>query len=782
MTTVLVLDLEVENHPYFGAPASPRHPDNYVVAVGWARDDAGPYSGEVQHLYFGSKEQSQMWCPDLTGVDILVCHNTAFELDWLWEQHYEELRDFINAGGRVYCTQLGHYRLSGQQDLYPSLDEIAPLYGGTHKVDAVKILWEQGHLTSEIDPELLIEYLAGPEGDVENTRRVFYGQVDQLVERGAWNTVLAQCDGKLFNSVCMSNGMQVDREFAYAQLDRLTDQVDEIESAVRETLRGWPDQVREAFSLGSLHHKSAWVFGGYMRVNGEVPALNADGSPKWVKANAVQDSETGDYHAVPDEFDEETVDTYLVESHYSGEPVRYLRGKKAGLVKLFRVDTDTPLYKKGHVEFHAPGLVDLSQYPRIFRDEFMKEFTGKLKQADETPVLSTSEDAVDRLINHPNTPEETRNILKQLNRRAALDKTIGTFFQKDNGRRVTGMLQYLTEDDRVHHSLNTESTNTGRLSGTRPNMQNVSTDEDMAVKRMFPSRFGDSGCVVNADYKALEVVALADLSGDEALQRALVEGVDLHSLRACPNIGMSYEEFEAIRADRDHPRHAEIKRVRDDNKPKVFAYQYGASAYGIAYTAGCTVEEAQAFIEAEKQRFPGVEDFMDRVAEDIAAHTETYREQNDDGRWRTYQVGTWTCPGGLQFKFRQYPTVSFTPRGRVETMEFKPTQMRNYPTQGLASLFVQVATGWLIRWLFKNDFFGGKVRPINTVHDSVVLDVHHDVLAEVAPKVKAILEHIPKGMRSCGYDLKMQYPVDLTAGPNYQDQEPIGIYLEQINE
>src|SRR5699024_2018427 len=105
---------------------------------------------------------------------------------------------------------------------YPALDVIAPEYGGTHKVDGVKILWEQGHLTSEIDPELLREYLLGTDGDIENTRRVFYGQYGKLVQRGMWDMALTRMEAGVFNSLAMYYGMHVDTDLAYKQLDELT--------------------------------------------------------------------------------------------------------------------------------------------------------------------------------------------------------------------------------------------------------------------------------------------------------------------------------------------------------------------------------------------------------------------------------------------------------------------------------------------------------------------------------------------------------------------------------
>src|SRR5690606_36016843 len=113
---------------------------------------------------------------------------------------------------------IAEYLLTNQQTKYPSLDEVAPKYGGSHKIDGVKLLWEQGKLTSEIDPELLGEYLWGPEGDIENTRKVFYGQYAKLVERGQWDSALTRMEAMVFNSFAMDAGLFVNRELAFDQL------------------------------------------------------------------------------------------------------------------------------------------------------------------------------------------------------------------------------------------------------------------------------------------------------------------------------------------------------------------------------------------------------------------------------------------------------------------------------------------------------------------------------------------------------------------------------------
>src|SRR5690554_247742 len=137
---IMVLDIEVENHEYYGALASPRHPDNFVIMTGYAVERE-PFTGQIQGQHFTTKAESleHGWLHIPDDVWLLVAHNAPFELDWALVQQRDEILRFLKRGGRVFCTAIAEYLLTNQQTKYPSLDEIAPKYGGSHKVDGVKI-------------------------------------------------------------------------------------------------------------------------------------------------------------------------------------------------------------------------------------------------------------------------------------------------------------------------------------------------------------------------------------------------------------------------------------------------------------------------------------------------------------------------------------------------------------------------------------------------------------------------------------------------------------------
>ena len=133
----------------------------------------------------------------------------------------------------------------------------------------------------------------------------------------------------------------------------------------------------------------------------------------------------------------------------------------------------------------------------------------------------------------------------------------------------------------------------------------------------------------------------------------------------------------------------------------------------------------------------------------------------------------YTAFGKTNYEFRQHPKTYWENGQRITVMEFKPTQMRNYPIQGESSYFVQVIAGMVMRWLVANNFFSGMVYMINQVHDALYLDVHLSVLQPVAHVLKVIMESVPETMKAYGYDLGVPFPVEVEAGPSMFEKEKV---------
>jgi DNA polymerase I-like protein with 3'-5' exonuclease and polymerase domains len=758
----MIVDLETQNNEYYGQLASPHHPENYIVAPAFALD-----SGPVQHWYFKSRAEADAsdWFRIPDSVKILVAHNATFELHWFMHRHMDELMKFLKRGGRIFCTQYAEYILSMQQELYPKLDETAPKYGGTHKIDAVKVLWEQGYKTSEIDQQLLIDYLAGPEGDICNTRLCYYGQYQKLKEAGMLDMFWLRMDSLLHKAFCTFFGMKVDRARAEADQLELREKVDLLRMKLSAHLPPLPEYFE--FNWGSDYHVSALLFGGPVKYQTKVPY----GPPKFEKVDCYQFKDSSGFIPVA-KWDSLSALAQSEMVGFHGELVRYRAGVNKGQLKVFREDSDVPKLKWADAQMYFPGIVNLGQLPAHVSQRFTgkrAEFKGKRFLCDDaTPVYSTGSDALQAIKDLTDSP--LPGLLLEL---AGDEKILGTFYD--------GMLQYLTPEDVIYHNLNIVSTGTTRLSSSRPNMQQIPRDGD--VKKMFVSRFQD-GLVIECDYTALEVVHLACLSGDKALLEALIAGTDMHTLRLSKKLREDYDALRAIVKDEDHPRHEEIKDARQGIKGPSFAYQYGATAGGISFATGMSVEEAQAFIDNENELFPESSKYRHVVAAEVERNSHQpgmfNREQAEDGSWRIYRKGYFVSPSSTRFCFRQRDQWADNGQGRKEkVLDFKITEMANYPVQGEASFVMQVADGLIIRWLIKEDFYGFRVLPINSVHDATYMDAAPELYRMAALHVKRLMEYAPKyiGAIFPAYNkLGIQdipYPAVPEAGPNMKEKKHV---------
>lgn len=141
------------------------------------------------------------------------------------------------------------------------------------------------------------------------------------------------------------------------------------------------------------------------------------------------------------------------------------------------------------------------------------------------------------------------------------------------------------------------------------------------------------------------------------------------------------------------------------------------------------------------------------------------RKVMDDGTYQAVGLGTYKAPSGTEYTFQQYPVTKWGPDGvKYTAMQFKPTQMRNYPIQGESSLFVQAMAGLVVEDYYQRRNWDGLVYIINQVHDALYFDVYEPMLKRVVKIFKPIMEDIPRFFRDYGYDLKVPFPVEAEAG------------------
>lgn len=372
MSSIMFLDLEVENVPYYGSVASPYCPDNFVVESAYRVDrvvDGVTRVGEVFSIRFNSKDEfladvngPHLWLSIPEDCWCIVMHNAAFEISWFLSYQREHFEAYLKRGGRIWDTMHCQYIASDFQELYPSLDETAPKWGGEHKIDGVKLLWQQGVLTKDIDPCLLHEYLVN--GDIPNTALCFYGQYNLFAQRNQMPMVWERNDAVLALAYCEFNGVYVDMPTARANQKEQEDAI----GLLKQTLQGFLPELPEGFEFNwnSGYHMSALVYGGMVKYKCKVPY----DPPKFVKRE-VQD---GVYKA----------------------------GRNKGLPKMVKVDTDEQAMKWGERLYKFEGLVRIQDLPAVLQEKYAErgEFRGAQTLADGTPVFSTGTDAMKELANY----------------------------------------------------------------------------------------------------------------------------------------------------------------------------------------------------------------------------------------------------------------------------------------------------------------------------------------------------------------------------------------------
>lgn len=792
MSSILFTDYETENHPYYGSVASPYCPDNYIVESGWRLDRTNPDGsvdvGTVQSVRYANKEEFKAapvseWFPIQEDTWLIVAHNLAYECSWWLTYARKEFEAFLKRGGRVFCTMHGHYIASDFQDMYPSLDETAPKYGGTHKVDGVKLLWEQGVRTSEIDPILLHEYLVGPSGDIVNTAVCFYGECAVFTERNQMQYVWERQDALLAWAYCEWFGLFVNMPIARKNQEEQEQRIREIKQELQQYI---PKDLPETldFNFGSDFHMSALVYGGPIKYRKKVPY----DPPQYVKYDAYLADVNGTL---------QYIDVSDWQPEWTYPRTLYKSGKNKGLPKVFRLDTEEEKLKWEDDLYFCPGLVDIQELPEVIREKYAER--GEFRQArtmqDGTPVYSTSTDAMEALA------RQGFEFCKLVNELAALEKDTGTYYLREvldaegKVKERKGMLQYVIPERPdgsgiIHHRLNTCATVTGRLSSSNPNLQNLPRpDEDgdgvakSKVKQVFTSRFGENGRITEVDYSALEVVMSCVHTGDKKLLGLLQSGTDMHCYRLAFREGLDYDEVYYRCHDKTYQDYSTWKTKRSHIKTPSFAAQYGASARGVAFAAGCTVEFAQEFLDNEERMFPTTIGFRAIVKEEVertGAEGRMYREQADDGSYRIYRIGTWTSPAGARYSFRQKEQWKEVVPGqrKQKVMDYKETEMANYWCQGEAFFLMAVAAGMVLRALLARDWFDNQVCLITNVHDALYLDsANPEVGREASLLVKQCMEDAPKRIHQLwpnyGIIGEVPFPAEAEMGTSMYSKEKV---------
>ena len=306
---------------------------------------------------------------------------------------------------------------------------------------------------------------------------------------------------------------------------------------------------------------------------------------------------------------------------------------------------------------------------------------------------------------------EAVEFLSNLQRLSALDTYLSSF--------VEGIETHTKADGKLHVRLLQHRTATGRFSGADPNMQNMPRGGTFPVKKVFVSRWVD-GKILEADFAQLEFRTAAYLSQDEVAMKEIENGFDVHSYTA----KVITEGGQKI--------------SRQEAKAHTFAPLYGATGFGRTKAEATYYEQF-----TEKYRGIGL------------WHTRLAKEAVTTGKIKT--------PSGREFSF---PNVRRLGNGKVSYF----TQIKNFPVQSFATAdIVPVILMEIDDRL--NDL---KSCIVNTVHDSIVIDVHPNEIQQVIDVISSVNNNMTDIINK-QFNIKINVPLLLEAkiGNNWLDTKDI---------
>ncbi|HFI0466062.1 TPA: DNA polymerase I [Streptococcus suis] len=266
---------------------------------------------------------------------------------------------------------------------------------------------------------------------------------------------------------------------------------------------------------------------------------------------------------------------------------------------------------------------------------------------------------------------------------------------------VVGLQDAILEDGKIHTRYVQDLTQTGRLSSTDPNLQNIPVrlEQGRLIRKAFVPSLENS-VLLASDYSQIELRVLAHISQDQHLIEAFQQGADIHTSTAMRVFGI--EKAEDVTPN-----------DRRNAKAVNFGVVYGISDFGLSNNLGITRKEAKAYIDTYFERFPGIKNYMETIV----------REARDKGYVETIYKRRRELP---DINSRNFNVRNFAERTAI-----------NSPIQGSAADILKIAMINLDKALTEA---GLATRMLLQVHDEIVLEVPVAELETVKAMVKETME------------------------------------------
>ncbi|WP_457551324.1 DNA polymerase I [Desulfobacula sp.] len=335
---------------------------------------------------------------------------------------------------------------------------------------------------------------------------------------------------------------------------------------------------------------------------------------------------------------------------------------------------------------------------------FEKMKLKSIKKTKKKTAYSTDVEVLTKLA-------QTHELPKKLLRYRTLGKLKSTYVDS---------LQHLIDKNtgRIHTSFNQTITVTGRLSSSKPNLQNIPirTKEGKKIREAFIPKQGHT--FISADYSQIELRVLAHCAEDKILIEAFNNDEDIHTRTAL-------EIFEVL------PEFV-TDDLRSQAKTINFGIVYGMSGFRLAKDLSISMKMANAYIDNYFKRYSGVKKFIDATIKE----TKITRE--------------------VQTIFGRKRRLDDINSSNVNLRNFAQRAAVNTPIQGSAADLIKLAMIKMDAALKKNNMTS---KMLLSVHDEIIFETPFEEKDQLIELAKTVMEHV--------HPLKVPLKVNFGTGENW---------------
>ena len=680
---------------------SPYNPKNKLVCVAWVECINGVLQ-EPQSLVFHHNEKPVPDSPApfrkvLRKHSIGVAHNHKFDAGWSQAMGWE-----LPA---LHCTMIREFMFSAGRGWSLNLKDVADRYGvSAKKSELVEDLFKSGVGYEAMPLDTVLEYALG---DVVSCAEVYLEQ-EKLLDTEQWASMRPTLDLMYqmteFLLEIEENGLCIDMDI------------------VGEVRKEYEDEI------GTLER---WFDEALFDIMGAQPRNLKSGIDLTAVLYGLEVVDK-DLHK----------DVFNIGTDARGKPLFPPRMSKSQFQKSLKMTCKTVLRTDAAHCHHCEGS---GIAERFTKTGALRKRPLKCKECQGEGILYTTNGRKAGLGLKPDGPGDAsvhgfksdKHTIKRLIAQAEDKSNLFAVEFLTKLVRLSSIKSYLTSfvhgferytraSGFLHTSFNQCIAATGRLSSTRPNLQNIPKHTGFPLRRAIISRFNNK--LAEIDFASLEFKVASQVSGCKSAFRDILNGVDIHKQTASIIHQIPPEEV--------------TKQQRSSVKFHSFGPLFGSKGKGFA-------DHIKAYYDRFFDLYPGVKE---------------YHKQCFDA---VLKQGYIVIPGGKRFAWDNARRSGNGELGQ------HTTTIKNYPIQGTAALLLLLSCVRALRFFRQH-----RLRSclILTVHDSILIDLYPGEEEIAIQLVCKAMEESPKEFSErFDYDWTMPITVESEIGPNWFEMKEITV-------